>query len=89
MLLQISDLFNTIGLSRMTVQRRIADISNNLHGQLQNNAAVFKCYSLAIDENVDVKDTAQLLVFVRGIDDGIQITENVADMCSTYARTAG
>jgi hypothetical protein len=42
----------------MTMQQRIADISYNLHDQLQNMVAIVKYYSLAIDKSADVKDTA-------------------------------
>jgi len=44
------DLFNNAGLSHMTMQQRIADISKNLHDQFQNKAAIFKYYSLASDK---------------------------------------
>jgi hypothetical protein len=36
------DFFNNIDLLQMTIQQKIADISNNLHNQLQNMAAIFK-----------------------------------------------
>jgi hypothetical protein len=81
--------FKNISLTWMTVQRKIALISNNLHDQFQNKDAIFIYYSLATDESADVKDTAQLLVFVRGIDDKFQITEDLAGMCPMHGRTTG
>jgi hypothetical protein len=81
--------FNNIGLTWMIVQRKIALISNNLHDQLQNKAAIFIYYSLATDKCADVKDTAQILVFLRAIDDKFQITEHLAGMCPMHGRTTG
>ena len=48
-------------------------------------------YSLAIDENTDATDTAQLLVFVRGIDDNFDASEELAGrpMQSMQGRTTG
>lgn len=53
-------IFQNISLSRMTVQRRIIDISTNLQEQLIQKASEFYYYSVAMDESTDVKDTAQL-----------------------------
>jgi hypothetical protein len=81
--------FENVSLSRMTVQRRVTDISNNLHEQLKMKAREFCYYSLAMDESTDINDTAQLLIFIRGIDDNFEITEELAGMCSMHGRTTG
>lgn len=49
----------------------------------------FSYYSLAIDESTDATDTAQLLVFVRGIDDNFDASEELAGMQSMQGRTTG
>jgi hypothetical protein len=49
--------FENVSLSRMIVQRRIADISANLSDQLKQKASEFRFYSLAMDESTDLKDT--------------------------------
>ena len=59
--------FENVPLSRLTVMRRIEDIAGNLEIQLQSKADNFKLFYLALDESRDVRDTAQLLIFVRGI----------------------
>jgi hypothetical protein len=69
--------FENGSLSRMIVQRRIADISANLSAQLKQKASEFCFYSLAMDEGTDLKDTAQLLVFIRGVDGNFEITEEL------------
>uniref|UniRef100_A0A674I7K9 SPIN-DOC-like zinc-finger domain-containing protein n=1 Tax=Terrapene triunguis TaxID=2587831 RepID=A0A674I7K9_9SAUR len=96
MLIAVSELcpekrgiFENVSLSRMTVRRRIADISTNLSDQLKQRVSEFCFYSLAMDESTDLKDTAQLLIFIRGIDKNFEITEELAGMCSMTGRTTG
>ncbi|XP_071398745.1 general transcription factor II-I repeat domain-containing protein 2A-like, partial [Centroberyx affinis] len=73
---------------RRTVTRRIEDIAGNLQLQLQREVASFDFFSLALDESCDVRDTAQLLIFVRGITD-FKITEELAAMRSMKGTTTG
>uniref|UniRef100_K7FWM9 SPIN-DOC-like zinc-finger domain-containing protein n=1 Tax=Pelodiscus sinensis TaxID=13735 RepID=K7FWM9_PELSI len=82
-------IFENVSLSRMTVQRRIADISTNLSDQLKQRVSEFCFYSLAMDESTDLKHTAQLLIFIRGIDKNFEMTEELAGMCSMTGRTTG
>uniref|UniRef100_A0A8C0H5C3 SPIN-DOC-like zinc-finger domain-containing protein n=1 Tax=Chelonoidis abingdonii TaxID=106734 RepID=A0A8C0H5C3_CHEAB len=67
--------------------RRIADISTNLSDQLKQRVSEFCFYSLAMDESTDLKDTTQLLIFIRGIDKNFEITEEFVGMCSMTGRT--
>ncbi|KAG6926376.1 GTF2I repeat domain containing 2 [Chelydra serpentina] len=83
------EIFEKVSLSRMTVQRRTADISTNLSDQFKQIVSEFCFYSLAMDESTDLKDTAQLLIFIRGIDKNFEITEELAGMCSMTGRTTG
>ena len=64
-------------LSRRTVVRRANAISEDLLLQLQNISKEFLWYSLALDESTDVKDTAQLLVSIRGLDHNFTVTEEL------------
>ncbi|XP_078139742.1 general transcription factor II-I repeat domain-containing protein 2B-like [Centroberyx gerrardi] len=81
--------FEQVPLSRRTVTRRIEDIAHNLELQLQRDVASFDFFSLALDESCDVRDTAQLLVFVRGITPDFKITEELAAMRSMKGTTTG
>ena len=65
---------NSIALSRRTVVRRVQKISDDIMSQLKDTSKQFLWYSLALDESNDVQDTAQLLVFIRGIDANFQLT---------------
>ena len=37
----------------------------------------FQWFSLALDESIDIQDTAQLLIYLRGIDDKFETTEKL------------
>ncbi|XP_050519731.1 general transcription factor II-I repeat domain-containing protein 2-like [Daktulosphaira vitifoliae] len=80
--------FKEISLSRPTITRRIEDIGKNLQDQLQTKAEQFSFFSLALDESTDNRDTAQLLIFVRGIDREFTITEELASLQSMKDRTS-
>lgn len=78
--------FEQITLSRQTVTRRVKDIAGNLKLQLQHEVVSFDFFSL--DKSFDVRDTVQLLVFVRGITD-FKITEELAAVRSMHGTTTG
>ena len=66
---------DSIALLRRTVVRRVEKISDNLMSQLEDTSKQFLWYLLALDESTDVQDTAQLLVFIQGMDANFQLTE--------------
>ena len=71
-----------ISLSHQTIARRIVDLSSSIENQLILRASNFKFYSLALDESTDATDTAQVAIFVRGIDNDFNITEEMAALVS-------
>lgn len=72
--------FEKNSLSRRSVTRRIEVIDEHLTIKLNKKAESFTLYSLALDESNDIKDTAQLLIFIRGINENFEITEEFLDM---------
>ncbi|XP_014679679.1 PREDICTED: general transcription factor II-I repeat domain-containing protein 2-like [Priapulus caudatus] len=74
-------ILNSLSLSARTVSTRIEELSKNLSDQLHSAASQFKVFSLALDESTDISDTAQLAIFVRGVDDEFNITENFFALC--------
>ena len=66
-------LFPNISLSARTITRRIETLSSDVKRSLKDRCRNFEFFSIALDESVDVKDTAQLAVFVRGVNSEFEI----------------
>ncbi|GCC42994.1 hypothetical protein chiPu_0027270, partial [Chiloscyllium punctatum] len=86
---QKKEAFENVSLSRRTVTRRTGDIARNLELQLEHRAVTFDFFSLALDESCDIRDTAQLLIFICGITTDFKITEELAAMQSMKGTTIG
>lgn len=82
-------LFNAISLSANTVARRTEDIGNNFAHQMKDVCKDFEWFSIALDESTDVSDSAQVLLFVRGVNSEFKITEELADVHSMEGRVTG
>ena len=70
-------IIQNVSLSRNTIATRINDLSQNLALQLNEKIKKFASFSLTIDESTDTVDTAQLAVFIRGINSNFEITEEL------------
>lgn len=49
----------------------------------------FKFFALAMDESNDVQDTAQLLIFIRGVSASFEVSEELAALKSLKGITTG
>ena len=72
--------FEEVSLSRRTAARRIKAIGEDLTSQLKGLVPSFQLFSPALDESTDIDDTAQLLIFVRGISENFEITEELLSL---------
>lgn len=81
--------FQSLSLSRRTITERIENIDKNLISQLTTKTQKFIFYSITMDESTDISDTAQLLIFVRGINAHFEITEELAGLQSIKGTTTG
>ena len=73
-------LFSSINLSRQTICCRIDDISIEIVVTLRDQINQFKAYSLTFDESTDISDTSQLVIFIRGVNDSFQVTEEMLNL---------
>ena len=81
--------FSKICLSRPTVQRRIENLTTDVKEQVIEQCKDFKYFSIAVDESTDAKDTAQLAVFVRGVNDNFDILEEFLQLMPLKDTTTG
>ncbi|XP_068217891.1 general transcription factor II-I repeat domain-containing protein 2A-like [Palaemon carinicauda] len=51
--------------------------------------SAFSLYSLALDESCDIANTAQLAVYIRGVDNEYNVTEEMASLQSMKGTTTG
>lgn len=81
--------FANISLSRNTIVDRIDELADNLNSQLREKVAKFTAFSLAVDESTDVSDTAQLAVFIRGVSENMQLTEELVELVAMKGTITG
>ncbi|KAL0152419.1 hypothetical protein M9458_052142 [Cirrhinus mrigala] len=74
--------FANISLSRNTTASRVDELGTDLQIQLKEKDNDLIAYSLAIDESADRTDTAQLSIFIRGVDAQLSVTEELSDISS-------
>uniref|UniRef100_A0A671KZD1 SPIN-DOC-like zinc-finger domain-containing protein n=1 Tax=Sinocyclocheilus anshuiensis TaxID=1608454 RepID=A0A671KZD1_9TELE len=82
-------MFSQISLSRNNVTRRIEDMAQDIGEQIKAKAGTFSAYSIACDESTDVSDSAQLLVFLRGVNENVKITQELAGIETLSGTTKG
>ena len=71
------------------MSRRIDQLAENIPETLKERINKCASYSLALDEATDISDTAQLDVFVRGVTDTFEVTEEFLDLASMPSTTTG
>ena len=82
-------LFAYISLSARTVTRRIEDLSADVKISLKELSRQFEFFAIALDESKDLKDTAQVDVFIRGINAHFDITKEFASLVPLKETTTG
>ncbi|KAI6655961.1 General transcription factor II-I repeat domain-containing protein 2-like [Oopsacas minuta] len=82
-------LIQQVSLSATTVMRRVESISKNIHTQLLEKTSCFSFCSLALDGSKDICDVEQLAIWIRGVDENFNITEELLSLRSMHGRTRG
>ena len=84
---KMKNAFANLSLSRRTVTERCEEIANNLSSQLYKKSDEFVAFSLALDESVDITDISQLAIFIRGVNNDFEVTEEFLDLVSFHSTT--
>lgn len=64
-------------------------LADNLQQQLVGKGKDFIAYSLTADESTDTSDTAQLSMFIRGVESNLCGTEELFGLHPLHGRTTG
>ncbi|XP_065658813.1 general transcription factor II-I repeat domain-containing protein 2-like [Hydra vulgaris] len=80
---------NKISFLRNTVAERVNDIAADLRSQLTKFCKDVQAFSIAVDESTDVKDVAQMSVFIRGCSFKYDITEELLELIPMHSTTTG
>ena len=64
-------------------------ISTNTDAQLLENISCFSLCSLELDGSKDIYDVEQLAVWIRGVEENLNITEELLSLRSMHERTRG
>ncbi|GFU55964.1 general transcription factor II-I repeat domain-containing protein 2 [Trichonephila clavipes] len=62
-------------------------IDENLRDQHHSTISTFQAYSIAIDESTDIRNTAQLAIFIRGCDVNLKINEEFLEVIPMHNTT--
>ena len=86
---EIKNAIKDLQLSRNTVMRRIEKMSENVADQLRNDFTKCECFSLQLDESTDIRDAAQIVVFIRMVFNDWTVKEEVFGVMTLKERTRG
>jgi len=67
----------------------VKEVGADLKDQLQQKCKIFEHYSIALDESTDISSTAQLSIFVRGVESDFTVTEELLDVVPMTGTTTG
>ncbi|KAG0720046.1 General transcription factor II-I repeat domain-containing protein 2 [Chionoecetes opilio] len=81
--------FESVSLSPRTVCRRIEEMSDSVNDSLKTCCLNCDAFSLALDESTDMKDTAQLVIFIRGVTAALQVYEEFLQLVPLHGTTTG
>ncbi|KAJ3582236.1 hypothetical protein NHX12_015717 [Muraenolepis orangiensis] len=64
-------------------------MAEDVRGQIAQRASHFSAFSIACDESTDVSDSAQLLVFLRGVNEDFEVCQELAGLETLKGTTKG
>ena len=81
--------FEKVCLSRRTITRRIENINKDVVKTFRQRIGEMEVFSIACDESADISDTAQLGIFIRGVNEDFTETEELLALQSIKGTTKG
>ena len=66
---------------------RISESSSYIYDQLWNQARGFTADSVVLDKSTDITDNVQLVIFIKGIYDLFEVTEDFVSLLLTHVRS--
>ena len=83
------DAFMAIPLSARTATRCVEDLASDVRSSMLTKFKSLDIFSIALDKSCDIKDTAQVAIFVRGVTHDIKVVEDFLSLISMKAATIG
>ncbi|KAK1336736.1 hypothetical protein QTO34_002771 [Cnephaeus nilssonii] len=81
--------FANINLTGNIAEQHVANVTESLQDTLQEKAKSFVAFSIAAHESIYINNTPQLAVFIRGVDETFDVTEELLDMVPLTGTTSG
>ena len=81
--------YQSISLSSSIIAHRVQDLADDVRIQLCEISKNIIALSLAVDENNDITDTAQLVIFIRGVNKCLEIREELLNIVPMKNTTIG
>ena len=64
-------------------------MARNIKSQLKDKAGKFACFYVPLNESIDVSNTSQVLLFIRGLNANFEISDELASVPSMHGTTTG
>lgn len=80
-------IFKNINLSTNTVGEHIAELSDDIYNQLRSKFQELCVCSFGLDESTDLTCSAQLAVFLGGVNHQFEVTEELLNVTATNRET--
>nr|KAF6336872.1 hypothetical protein mMyoMyo1_012078 [Myotis myotis] len=81
--------FANINLTGNIAEQHVANVTDNLQNTLQEKVKSFVAFSIAAHESTYINNAPQLAVFIRGVDETFDVTEELLDMVPLTGTTSG
>jgi len=81
--------FNEIPLSNNTMTRRVVELAGDVNQQVKLHTSNCAFFSLAMDESTDIRDTAQVSIFIRAVGNNFEVIEELLGVQSLHGSTKG